>query len=60
VFDKALDCPRGGYHQAVLGCVDEDVLPGTQEPEPKALIEPVAPAFVAHLEGAKAQLGPIM
>ena len=53
-FDKAWIAHEVAYHQAAIDAVTKTLLPATRNPELKALIEQVAPAFVAHLEGAKA------
>ena len=53
-FDKAFVDHEVAYHQAVIDAVTQTLLPATKNAELKALIESVAPAFVAHLEGAKA------
>jgi putative membrane protein len=53
-FDKAYVAHEVAYHQAVIDAVTKTLLPATKNAELKALIEQVAPAFVAHLEGAKA------
>ena len=53
-FDKAYVDHEVAYHQAVIDAVTKTLLPATKNAELKALIESVAPAFVAHLEGAKA------
>lgn len=53
-FDKAFVDHEVAYHQAVIDAVTKTLLPATKNAELKALIESVAPAFVAHLEGAKA------
>jgi len=42
------------YHQAVLDAVDHTLIPSAQNAELKALLVKVRPAFVAHLEHAKA------
>ena len=52
-FDKAYVAHEIAYHQAVIDAVTKTLLPATKNPELKQLIESVAPAFVAHLEGAK-------
>ena len=53
-FDKAYVDHEVAFHQAVIDAVTKTLLPATKNAELKALIESVAPAFVAHLEGAKA------
>jgi putative membrane protein len=52
-FDKAYVDHEVAYHQAVIDAVTKTLLPATKNAELKGLIESVAPAFVAHLEGAK-------
>jgi putative membrane protein len=52
-FDRAYVAHEIEYHQAVIDAVMKTLLPATRNPELKALIEQVAPAFVAHLEGAR-------
>jgi putative membrane protein len=52
-FDKAYIDNEVAYHQAVLDAVDTVLIPNAQNPELKALLEKVRPAFVAHLEMAK-------
>ena len=53
-FDKAYVDHEVAYHQAVIDAVTQTLLPATKNAELKGLIESVAPAFMAHLEGAKA------
>jgi len=53
-FDKAYVDHEVGYHQAVIDAVTKTLIPATKNAELKGLMEGVAPAFVAHLEGAKA------
>lgn len=53
-FDKAYVAHEIAYHQAVIDAITKTLLPATKNAELKAMIESVAPAFVAHLEGAKA------
>ena len=53
-FDQAYVAREIAFHQAVIDAVTRTLLPATRNAELKALIEQVAPAFVAHLEGAKA------
>ena len=52
-FDRAYVAHEVAYHQAVIDAVTKTLLPATRNPELKAMIEQVAPAFVAHLEGAR-------
>ena len=53
-FDKAYIANEVAYHQAVLDAIDKTLVPSAQNAELKALIVKVRPAFVAHLERAKA------
>ncbi len=53
-FDRAYVAHEVAFHTAVIDAVTRTLLPATKNAELKALIEQVAPAFVAHLEGAKA------
>jgi putative membrane protein len=53
-FDKAYVDHEVAYHQAVLDAVDHTLIPSAQNAELKALLVKVRPAFVAHLEHAKA------
>jgi putative membrane protein len=52
-FDRAYIDHEVTYHQAVLDAVDHTLIPSAQNPELKALLVKVRPAFVAHLEHAK-------
>ena len=52
-FDKAYIDHEVTYHQAVLDAVDKTLIPSAQNPELKALLVKVRPAFEAHLEHAK-------
>jgi putative membrane protein len=52
-FDKAYVDHEVDYHQQVLDAVDKTLIPNAKNPELKALIEKVRPAFVAHLDHAK-------
>lgn len=52
-FDKAYVDHEVAYHQAVLDAVDKTLIPSASNPELKALLVKVRPAFVAHLEHAK-------
>jgi putative membrane protein len=52
-FDKAYVDHEVAYHQAVLDAVDQTLIPNAKNPELKALLVKVRPAFVAHLEHAK-------
>lgn len=53
-FDKAWLDHEIAYHQAVIDAINTTLLPAVQNQEVKALAESVEPAFVAHMEGAKA------
>lgn len=52
-FDKAYIDHEVAYHEAVLSALDKTLIPSAQNPELKALLVKVRPAFVAHLEHAK-------
>ncbi len=52
-FDKAYIDNEVTYHQQVLDAVDKTLVPNASNPELKALLVKVRPAFVAHLEHAK-------
>jgi putative membrane protein len=52
-FDKAYVDHEVVYHEAVLQAVDKTLIPSAQNPELKALLVKVRPAFVAHLDHAK-------
>lgn len=52
-FDKAYIAHEVEYHQAVIETLNKLLVPNAQNPELKALIVKVTPAFVAHLEKAK-------
>jgi putative membrane protein len=52
-FDKAYAEHEVAYHQQVLDAINSTLLPNAKNPELKALIEKVTPAFQAHLEHAK-------
>jgi putative membrane protein len=52
-FDKAYIAHEVEYHQAVIETLNKLLIPNAQNPELKALIVKVTPAFVAHLERAK-------
>ena len=52
-FDKAYVDHEVAYHQAVLDAVDHTLIPSAKNPDLKALLVKVRPAFVAHLEHAK-------
>lgn len=52
-FDVAYVDNEVAYHEAVIGVLDETLIPNTKNPELKALLESGRPIFVAHLEHAK-------
>ena len=52
-FDKAYVDHEVAYHQQVIDALDKTLIPGAANPELKALLIKVRPAFVAHLEHAK-------
>jgi putative membrane protein len=52
-FDKAYIDHEVAYHEAVLSAMDKTLIPSAQNPELKALLVKVRPAFVAHLDHAK-------
>jgi putative membrane protein len=52
-FDKSYVEHEVAYHQQVLDAIHNTLLPNAKNPELKALIEKVTPAFEAHLEHAK-------
>jgi len=53
-FDKAYVDQEVAYHTAVLDAVDKTLIPNASNADLKALLVKVRPAFVAHLEHAKA------
>ena len=53
-FDKAYIDREVAYHQQVLDAVDKVLIPSASNAELKALLVKVRPAFVAHLEHARA------
>ncbi len=52
-FDKAYIDHEVAYHQEVLDALDSTLIPNAQNPDLKALLVKVRPAFVAHLDHAK-------
>ena len=52
-FDRAYIAHEAAYHQAVIDALDKTLVPNAKNPELKALLVKVRPAFVAHLEHAK-------
>jgi putative membrane protein len=53
-FDQAFLDHEIAFHQAVIDAVTKTLLPAIQNPELKAFVEKVAPAFQAHLDMCKA------
>jgi putative membrane protein len=59
-FDRAFLDHEITYHQAVIDAVTGTLPPAITNPELKAFVEKIAPAFQAHLDmtkAAKRQLG---
>jgi putative membrane protein len=52
-FDRAFLQHEAAFHQAVIDAVTTTLLPSIENPELKALVEKVAPAFQAHLKMAQ-------
>jgi putative membrane protein len=52
-FDKAYVDHEVAYHQQVLDAMDKTLIPSASNPELKALLQKVRPAFVSHLDHAK-------
>jgi putative membrane protein len=52
-FDRAYVENEVAYHQAVLGILDEKLIPSARNAELKKMLVDVRPAFVSHLEHAK-------
>jgi putative membrane protein len=52
-FDRAYVDHEVAYHQQVIDAMDKTLIPDAKNPELKALLVKVRPAFVAHLEHAK-------
>jgi putative membrane protein len=52
-FDKAYIDHEVAYHQSVLDAMDKTLIPDAQNPQLKALLVKVRPAFEDHLEHAK-------
>ena len=52
-FDKAYIAHEVAYHQQVLDALDKVLIPGASNPDLKALLVKVRPAFQAHLDHAK-------
>ena len=55
-FDRAFLEHEVAYHKAVLDAVTKTLLPALKNEEVKALVNRVAPAFVAHQQAAQAML----
>lgn len=53
-FDKAYTAHEAAYHQQVIEALDTALIPNAANAELKALLVKVRPAFVAHLEHARA------
>ncbi len=49
-FDKAYIDHEVAYHQAVIGVIENQLIPSAQNAELKALLVSVLPAFKAHLQ----------
>jgi predicted outer membrane protein len=41
------------YHQAVIDAINQKLLPAIKNPELRAFVQKVGPAFQAHLDAAK-------
>jgi putative membrane protein len=52
-FDKAYIDHEVAYHQQVIEALDKTLIPGAKNPDLRALLVKVRPAFVAHFEHAK-------
>jgi putative membrane protein len=52
-FDRAFLQHEAAFHQAVIDAVQSTLLPAIDNPELKALVEKVAPAFQAHMRMAR-------
>ncbi|HXG44011.1 MAG TPA: DUF4142 domain-containing protein [Gemmatimonadales bacterium] len=52
-FDRAFLDHEIAFHQAVIDAVTRTLLPAIQNPELKAFVEKVAPAFQGHLQMAQ-------
>ena len=52
-FDRAYVDHEVVYHEQVLEALDKTLIPNAQNPELKALLVAVRPAFVAHLDHAR-------
>ena len=52
-FNKAYIDNEVSYHEAVIGVLNNTLIPNTQNAELKGLLESARPIFVSHLEHAK-------
>lgn len=52
-FDRAYIDHEVAYHEAVIGALDNTLVPSTQNAELKKFLVDARPAFMAHLEHAK-------
>jgi len=52
-FNKAYIDNEVSYHEAVMGVLDNTLIPNTKNAELKVLLESVRPIFASHLEHAK-------
>jgi putative membrane protein len=52
-FDKAYVNHEVAYHEQVIQAIDTVLIPNAQNPELKALLVKVRPAFIEHLNHAK-------
>ena len=52
-FDSAYAANEVLYHASVVSALDDALIPAAQNPELKALLVAVRPAFAAHLEHAR-------
>ena len=52
-FDRAFLEHEASFHKSVIDAVTSTLLPAIQNPELKALVEQVAPAFDAHMRAAQ-------
>ncbi len=53
-FDEAYVAHEIAYHEQVIDAIDKLLIPNAKNPDLKALLVKVRPAFVGHLEHAKA------
>jgi putative membrane protein len=52
-FDRAFLEHEGAFHEGVIEAVQTTLLPAIQNPELRALVEEIAPAFEAHMRAAQ-------